>query len=99
VSNEQNKFSNSRRRHKDESAVARQVKIAKQRGISDKNAIIKEPHRLVKHHAMDCGRPECSLCGNPRKVHGMKTPQELKLEQDLDNIRDKRHNGLTPDDE
>ncbi len=84
MSNEQVKFKNSRRRHQDENAINKQVKIAKSKtGTVGKN--IEQPHRLVKHHAMDCGNPECYICGNPRKTHKDRlTMQEKRMFQDLD---------------
>lgn len=98
MSHEQSKIKNSLRRHKDETAVKKQVKIAKQRGsftVNDK--IVKEPHRLAKRHAMDCGNPKCGLCGNPRHLHkdGL-TTQEKRLFQDADSTNDKHSNGLYP---
>jgi NADH:ubiquinone oxidoreductase subunit E len=100
MSNEQAKFLNSRRRHKNDMAVARQVKIAKAHGLTNRDKAIKEPHRLAKHHAMDCGNTHCYLCGNPRKTHKDKlTAQEKRLFQDLDNTTDKHSNGLGHDDQ
>ena len=95
MSNDQAKFINSRRRHKNDVAVARQVKIAKQHGLGHHDQAIKEPHRHAKHHAMDCGNPKCYLCGNPRKTHGKGrlTTQERRLFQDLEQIRDRHSNG------
>ena len=89
MSKEQDKFKNSRRRYADETAVKKQTKIAKSAG-SD----ISQPHRFAKHHAMNCGDPNCAMCANPRKMFGLKTFQEVKLEQDLEAIRDKHSNGL-----
>ena len=98
MSNEIAKFINSRRRHKNDIAVARQVRIAKQHGLGFYDKAIKEPHRLAKHHAMDCGNPECYLCGNPRKTHKDKlTQQEKRLFQDTENVTDKHSNGLPKD--
>ena len=95
MANEFAKFKNSSRGHKTEVAIARQVKIAKAHGASTK--VLKQPHRLAKHHVMDCGNPECYLCGNPRKTHKDKlTAQEKKLFQDTEHIRDKHSNGLPP---
>lgn len=95
----QSKLKNSKRRHRDETAIKRQVKIAKQHGLGFNDEVIKEPHRLAKHHAMDCGNPECYLCGNPRKTHKDKlTAQEKRIFQDLDNTNDRHSNGLAPDD-
>ena len=100
MSNETAKYINSRRRHKNDVAIAKQVKIAKAHGLTNKDKAIKEPHRLAKHHAMDCGNPECYLCGNPRKTHKDKlTAQEKRLFQDVDTPNDKHSNGLKPAEE
>jgi len=97
MSNDTAKFLNSRRRHKNDVAIARQVKIAKAHGLTNKDKAIKEPHRMAKHHAMDCGQPGCMLCGNPRKTHKDKlTAQEKRLFQDTEKITDKHSNGLSP---
>jgi len=86
MSNEFAKFKNSARRHKTDVAIARQLKIAKQHtSFPNKNNAVKQPHRLAKHHAMDCGKPGCYLCGNPRKTHKDRlTAQEKRLFQNLD---------------
>jgi hypothetical protein len=91
MSNDLAKYINSRRRHKTDVAIARQVKIAKSHGS---NSDVKQPHRLAKRRAMDCGNPECYLCGNPRKTHKDKlTAQEKRLFQNLEIIRDQHSNG------
>ena len=96
MANEFAKFKNSRRRHKTDVAIARQVKIAKSHGTFNNN--IQQPHRLAKHHAMDCGNPECYLCGNPRKTHKDRlTAQEKRLFQDLEKTSDRHSNGLPKD--
>jgi hypothetical protein len=98
MSNETAKYLNSRRRHKNDVAIARQVKIAKAHGLTHKDKAIKEPHRLAKHHAMDCGQPGCMLCGNPRKTFKERTAQEKRMYQDVEKTTDKHSNGLlTPD--
>lgn len=104
MSHDQDKVKNSKRRHNDETAVKRQVKIAKQNGKGFHDEIIKEPHRLAKHHAMDCGNPGCILCSNPRhnkmfKTKDKLTAQERRMFQDTDNIRDTHSNGLNLGDE
>jgi len=87
MSNEQAKFLNSRRRHKTDVAIARQLKIAKQ-SLTHDTRLDKEPHRLAKHHAMDCGKPGCLLCGNPRRNEWLKkerrTTQERRQMQDVE---------------
>jgi hypothetical protein len=87
MSNDLAKFINSRRRHKTDVAIARQVRIAQaHRTFNQRN--VAQPHRLAKHHAMDCGNPGCFVCGNPRKTHKDRlTAQEKRLFQDLDHTR------------
>jgi hypothetical protein len=98
MSNENEKQKNSTRRFNDENAVKKQVKIAKAHGLTNKS--LKEPHRLAKHHAMDCGIPGCPLCSNPRRSHkDTLTAQEKRLFQDTEKITDKHSNGLKPDEE
>ena len=100
MANELAKFLNSQRRHRDELAVKKQVKIAKAHGLTNKDKAIKEPHRLTKHHVMDCGNKECYICGNPRRSHKDKlTAQEKRLFQDVEKTTDKHSNGLNPSDE
>lgn len=105
MSNDTAKFINSRRRHKTDVAIARQVKIAKQHHSPNtpSSPQEKQPHRMAKHHAMDCGNPKCALCGNPRRVAWFKkerlTAQERRLFQDLEQDRDRHSNGLAPKDE
>ncbi len=99
MSNDTAKFLNSRRRHKTDVQIARQVRIAKAHGLTSRDKAIKEPHRLAKHHTMDCGNPGCYLCGNPRKTHKDRlTAQEKRLFQDMESKRDRHSNGL-PDQE
>lgn len=90
MSNEQDKFKHSKRLLKNENIIQQQLKIAKK---SAHQRYIDEPHRLVKHNAMDCGRPKCGLCGNPRHIwkDEAHTPQEKKAMQDIENV--KRTNG------
>ena len=91
MANELAKFLNSQRRYRDEIAVKRQVKIAKEFGIP-----VKEPHKFAKHHVMNCGNPNCVMCGNPRKTFKELTQQEKRLFQDMEKITDKPSNGLKP---
>lgn len=95
MANELAKYLNSRRRHQDDNAVKRQVKIARQHGLTSRDKAIKEPHRLAKHHALDCGRPGCHMCGNPRHIHkNSLTTQEKRMFQDTEKLTDKHSNGL-----
>jgi hypothetical protein len=72
------KLKHSKRLLKDDNAIHKQLQIAKSIGHEK---YIKEPHRLVKHHAMNCGNPKCVMCANPRKVFGEKTIQEQRFDQ------------------
>ena len=88
MSTEQDKFKNSKRRLKDENAVKKQTKIAKELGVP-----VKEPHKFAKHHAMDCGNPKCLICSR-EKVFREPTIQQKRFDQNIEDIRDKRSNGL-----
>lgn len=81
MSNEDTKELRSKRLYAEEVKIQKQVKIAKAHGLSDKDKTIKEPHRLAKHHAMDCGQPGCVMCGNPRKIFKEPTMQEKSFDQ------------------
>jgi len=94
MSNVDQKIKNSRRRQRDENAVNRQVKIAKAFNVP-----VEEPHKLAKHHVLNCGNPKCVMCGNPRKMFKEPTTQERRLFQDPDTPNDKHSNGLKPDSE
>jgi hypothetical protein len=82
MSNEFTKQKRSTRIHDEETKIKKQVKIAKAHGLTDKDKAVKEPHRMSKHHAMDCGQPGCILCGNPRKLFKEKTIQEKSFYQE-----------------
>lgn len=94
MSTEEDKFKHSKRLLNDENAVKKQVKIAKSVGMpTDK------PHKFAKHHALDCGNPNCIVCGNPRKLFKELTTQEKRLFQDIDKEHDRHSNGLKNDEE
>jgi len=78
MSHSEDKVKNSTRRLRDESAIKRQTKIAKSMGLK-----IDEPHKLAKHHALDCGVSNCPLCSSPRKLSGERTIQEKRFYQDM----------------
>lgn len=82
MSNEYTKEKRSRRLHSEEVKMKRQVKILKTLapGLYPTEEE-KQPHRLAKKHAMNCGNPNCVMCGNPRKFWKEKTIQEKRGEQ------------------
>lgn len=101
MSTEDQKIKRSSRLQKEENAIKKQLRIAKaHNAFPDTHDLIKESHRLAKHHAMDCGNPSCYLCGNPRHIHkdGL-TAQEKRLFQDVEKITDRHSNGLPNDQE
>jgi len=90
MSTEQDKIKHSNRLFKDDNAINKQLKIAKSVGHEKYN---KEPNRLTKHHALDCGNPKCLVCHSV-KVFRYKTIHEQRFDQDVGNPRVKRSNGL-----
>lgn len=80
MSNPEAKEKRSTRLHKESAAIKKQQKIAIQHGL-DRKDVEREPHRFAKHHAMDCGNPECHMCASPRKVTGDRTVQEKSFMQ------------------
>ena len=96
MSSEAEKKRVSKRRLKDDNAVRKQVKIAK---AYNHTKYLDEPHRLAKHHAMDCGTPGCMLCGNRRHNKALKTKDQLSIQerkffQDVEHKKSKKGNGL-----
>ena len=65
MSNQEHKDKHSKRLQKETNAIRKQMKIAKSHGIPANQY---EGHRYAKHHAMDCGNPDCHMCGNPRHI-------------------------------
>ncbi|MDO8416505.1 MAG: hypothetical protein Q7S87_09870 [Agitococcus sp.] len=69
-----------------ERRTATRLIIKKQSLIAKQHKVPAEmPGKFKKSHVMDCGRPLCGLCGNPRrrglKNKDAKTIQELRHEQ------------------
>lgn len=82
MSTEEHKIKHSKRLQNDESAINRQLKIAKQHNIDPKwSKDLRETHRLAKKHVMNCGNPKCVMCGNPRKTFKELTIQEKRFSQ------------------
>ena len=79
MSHEEEKLKHSKRIFETDNAVKKQVDIAKQYGMP-----VKDPHRLAKKHALNCGNPNCVMCANPRKTFNEKTIQEKRFEQSID---------------
>lgn len=78
MSKEEDKVKHSNRLHRAWAVIKRQLKIAKSIGNTK---YIDQPHRLVKHHAMDCGQANCTICGNPRKNKSVKGKDRLTTQE------------------
>ena len=76
MSDEVSKIKHSKRIHKENTAIVKQVNIAKSHGVE-----VKEPHKFAKHHALNCGQPNCILCASPRKIWKEETIQERRFNQ------------------
>lgn len=66
-----------KRLHRTANAIKKQVRIAKSMG---QHHMLEQPHRLAKHHALDCGNPECLVC-HSEKVFRKPTMQERKFNE------------------
>ena len=74
MSSEIDRIKHSKRRAKTQSKIKKQVKFAKMAGLS-----VKEEHRFAKHHALDCGVPNCPVCDIHHTPKRERTIQELKF--------------------
>lgn len=82
MSKEEDKIKHGTRIQRAWRAIKRQLKIAKSMGSQ---TLIDQPHRMAKHHAMDCGQPHCNLCGNPRKNKTVKGKDKLTTQERRNN--------------
>lgn len=78
MASEEQKFIHSKRILKKDASLRRQTKIAKTFGVDH---FVKEPHRMHKHHALDCGISDCIIC-HGKKAKGERTVQEKRIFQD-----------------
>lgn len=72
-----NRIKKAKRLQRTANAIKKQLRIAKAMGM---HHILKQPHRLAKHHALDCGNPECLVCHSDKVFH-KPTLQEKKFIQ------------------
>lgn len=71
----------SERRHLNEVAVQRQLGIGLSMGfLHEKDERVKQPHRLAKYHAANCGVVGCKMCGNPRR-QSSKASEKLTIQE------------------
>jgi hypothetical protein len=55
--------------------IKKQLRIAKAFGMTH---LLKQPHRLAKHHALDCGNSKCQVCYS-EKIFNKPTLQDRKF--------------------
>jgi hypothetical protein len=94
MSKEEDKVKAKTRMHRAWRAIKKQLNIIKSRkhfGDASKRIDEAQPHRLAKHHAMDCGQPNCLYCGNPRHNKFRKGKDKLTTQE--------RRNNQKSDDE
>ena len=98
MSDHEGKKKRARRLFQKKVKILRQYKIAKEyhKASDGKWKTIDEPHRMHKMHALNCGDPNCVMCGNPRKFFKEKTIQEKRFDQPIDTPTDKHSNGILP---
>ncbi len=60
--------------------IAKQIAICKMYGVT-----VSIPNKFGKVKALNCGDPNCVMCGNPRKFWNQKTIQEKRFEQSIKN--------------
>jgi hypothetical protein len=82
-------MSRERRIQQKERHIRRQVNhymVASHNPLS--NLHVKEPHRLAKRNAFNCGSSNCMFCANPRKIFNEPTLQERRFHNgaDLDGL-------------
>ena len=84
MSNEVTRNTRSIRFKKDYCKIRKQLKLAKVYSIQiPENKI----HRLAKLKVLNCGDPNCLMCGNPRKMWQGKTEITLTLQERRNNIK------------
>lgn len=94
------KSSRGRRIQQKNRHIARQVRIRQAHKFPGINTgKIDSSHRYHKKSGVTCGNSNCVMCGNPRKFFKELTMQEQRLMQDIDDPRDRRSNGVAPNDE
>lgn len=60
-------------------AIKRQLRIL--RISASRGLAFEQPNRLAKRHALDCGRPQCGLCSNPRRNVNYKGRERLTRQE------------------
>lgn len=61
-----NKVKKAKRLQRTANAIKKQMRIAKALGMTH---ALRQPHRFAKHHALDCGNPECLVCHSDKIFH------------------------------
>ena len=68
------------RRSRTKRASLRQMQILKS-GVGGHYDPHASAHYFAKHHALNCGRPQCPLCANPRHNRSVKGDDRLPIQE------------------
>ena len=71
------KHKKARRLAQTANAIKKQMRIAKN-SVWHISNLIKQPHRMAKRHAMDCGNSKCLVC-HSEKIFDKPTLQKRKF--------------------
>ena len=77
MSDPESKNKKSKRLLRTSNAIKKQLRIAKQ-SVWHNPKLLNQPHRLAKHHALDCGNSECLVC-HSEKIFNKPSIQEQKF--------------------
>lgn len=84
MSDTESKIKKSKRIHDEQNHIKKRARVIRERSayLWPEHAMVKQPHRLHKISGVNCGNPNCFLCGNPRKIFHERTIQEQSFEQE-----------------
>jgi hypothetical protein len=80
MSKDEDKIKHGTRIQRAWNSIKKQLRIARAHG-----KLVEQPHRLAKHHVMDCGVPGCGLCSSPRHNKTVKGKDKLTVQERRNN--------------
>lgn len=81
MSNEETRIKRSKRKQQKWNHINDQLRLVDTTIPFEKSKYLRQPHRLYKMNAMNCGNPKCFLCMNPRRLFKEKTLHEKSFVQ------------------
>lgn len=79
------KYKKAKRLQRTANVIKKQLRIAKALGM---HHILKQPHRLAKHHALDCGKSECLVCHSDKIFHKPSLQEKKFIEGYKTDVKD-----------